>query len=590
MIFDSDSSEEDEEITTTTSEHIPAQASLTISDKKEVVAYESADFIEAKGAISKNPFDKNAWEILLSEVEKGGHKSAILGTFSEATVQFPRSSVLWQRFTDFLIHCGETQQAEDAFRKCLTKCRSVKLWVSYLNLIRNKTVGQHPPSSDHYANTKKTYESAFENSIENVGTSIDMNVLWRRYINFVLEWPDMKESDSGRKLTVLRDLYQRAICTPMEALDSFWKEYEEWEMKASKHLADQLLPEFKRKYQDARNIYKERKKLHASLDMAYIAPPPSLEGSIVEMKQLELWNQLIKAEMKNSYDYTVETQLRPSLDLIFDRFLCCFFFHPEAWMMFSKYKLKFYGIIEARNALKEAILVIPKVPTLWLELAELEETSGDINSALDILRLCFEQNPSPFTFSVFQKFIRRKEGKAAARQLFSDTIVLREEGVLGLDTYVAHASLELRVNNAPEVALRVLEAGRKHTPAAYSSMTYILALAKVLVRLGDFRQLRWVYETNVGLLEESEAILKTHKNNNKFKVQDELSLWEELLEAEITIGMSDTKRLTLLQEKVRLTKAECDKILNTSSHCKVDLFEPIQQLHARYFIKCCVYY
>lgn len=586
MIFDSDSSEEDEEITTTTTTHdLPLQPFFTSgANNKEDITYESADYIEAKGAIAKNPFDKNSWIIMLSEVEKCGNKSTILDAFCEATIQFPRTASLWKRYIGFLIHFEEIQQAEDAFRKCLTKCRSVELWISYLDLIRSKTVGKYSPASDQYTNTKKIYESAFENALENVGSSIDVNVLWRKYIDFVLEWPE-----SGRKLTVLRDLYQRAICSPMEALDNFWKEYEEWEMQAGKHLAEQLLPEFKRKYQDARNIYKERKKLYVSLDMTYIASPPSPEGSIVEVKQLELWNQLIKAELKNPHEYTIESQLRTLMDMIFDRFLSCFFLHPEAWMMFSKYQLQFYGTAEARNVLKEAILVIPKVPTLWLELAELEESCGDTDSALDILRLCFEQNPSPFTFSILQKFIRRKEGKFAARQLFSDTFVLREEGVLGLDTYVAHAALELRVNNEPEVALRVLEAARDHITTVYSSILYIQILTKVLVRLGDFRQIRWVYEANVGLLEENGAIPRKQPMKRKFKIEDELSLWEELLEAEITMGMSDTKRLMLLQEKVRSTKAECNKISNIVPS-KIDLFEPIQQLYARYFLIMCIYF
>jgi hypothetical protein len=605
MIFESDSSEEDEEITTTTEviqekTQSPQPFLTGRPSSKEDIVYESADYINAKGAIAKNAFDKNAWIIMLSEVETGGNKSTILDAFYEATVQFPRTATLWKRFTDFLVHFGEIQQAEDAFRKCLTKCRSVELWSSYLNLIRFKTVGQHPPTSDQFANTKKTYESAFENAMENIGLSLDVNVIWRKYLDFVLEWPDATESESGRKRTVLRELYQRAICSPMEALDGFWKEYEEWEMKAGKHLAEQLLPEFKRKYQDARNIYRDRKKLYTSLDLSHMASPPSLEGgsSVVEVRQLEAWNQLLRAEAKNHYDYS-EAQLKANLDMLFDRFLSCFSLHPEAWLMFARYQLQYHGAEEARSTLKEAILVIPQVPTLWLELAEFEEKCGDVDSALGVLRLCFEQNPSAFSFSLLQRFVRRKEGKTAARKLFSDTLVLREggerggegegeggPGVLGLETYVAHAALELQVNNEPAVALRVLQAAREREPSsACSSMLYIQVLTQVLVRLGDFRQLRWVYEANVGALEreESDALSKKQRGSErKFEAEEEACLWEQLLEAEIAMGMSDAGRLALLQDKVKAMKVEAGQLPSTASAAgKIDLFEPIQQLYTR---------
>jgi hypothetical protein len=366
----------------------------------------------------------------------------------------------------------------------------------------------------------------------------------------------------------------------MDELDAYWKEYEEWEMKAGKHLADQLLPEYQLKNIEAKKVYKERKKQQASIDFSYIASPPLREASIVESQQLELWNKLIKIELKNLYDLK-EQQLKSMLDMVFDRFLCCFLFHPEAWIMYSKYRLLYYGIVEARNTMKEAVLIIPKVPCLWLAFSELEEKNGDVDSAVDILRTNFEQNPSAFTFMLLQKLIRRKDGKIAARKLFSDTIILRNDGILGLEAYVAHAAMELQVNNEPNVALRVLNAAREQHSTAFSNVMYIKLLTKVLTRLGDFRQIRWIYEVTVGQLENKEIKLLS-ETNQKFKPEDELSLWEELLEAEVTMGMCDINRLLLLQDKIRSLKNQSLKdYTDKQNENKLDLFEPIQQLFFR---------
>lgn len=109
-------------------------------------------------------------------------------------------------------------------------------------------------------------------------------------------------------------------------------------------------------------------------------------------------------------------------------------------------------------------------------------------------------------------------------------------------------------------------------------MEYIKILTKTLVRLGDFRQLRWVYEANIGLVEDKDTIIK---ENSKFTAKDILQLWEELLQAELTMGMSDTNRLMLLQERVRLARAEIDRTF-IASQDSLDLFEPIQQLYSRH--------
>jgi Suppressor of forked protein (Suf) len=50
-----------------------------------------------------------------------------------------------------------------------------------------------------------------------------------------------------------------------------------------------------------------------------------------------------------------------------------------------------------------------------------------------------------------QKFVRRVDGKTAARAVFAASLPLRKSGVLGYEVYLAHAAIELHVNKEPEV-------------------------------------------------------------------------------------------------------------------------------------------
>ncbi len=73
----------------------------------------------------------------------------------------------------------------------------------------------------------------------------------------------------------------------------------------------------------------------------------------------------------------------------------------------------------------QAIECNPTVSLLRVGMAELEELSGSAAAAEDTLRNCFEQIPCGFTFSLYQRFVRRKHGKVAARKLFSGTLGMR---------------------------------------------------------------------------------------------------------------------------------------------------------------------
>ena len=102
----------------------------------------------------------------------------------------------------------------------------------------------------------------------------------------------MSPMDAGIKLKMLRGVYQRVLCLPVDDLDDFWQEYELLETGAGEHLAAALLPDLRAGYQHAKVVNRDRNRLGAKINLDRIATPPS--NSLMELQQLSLWNKLIK--------------------------------------------------------------------------------------------------------------------------------------------------------------------------------------------------------------------------------------------------------------------------------------------------------
>ena len=218
---------------------------------------------------------------------------------------------------------------------------------------------------------------------------------------------------------------------------------------------------------------------------------------------------------------------RQLMTLVFEQCLCCFRLHPEVWLSFCRYTraqlkdLSHANVLVLRKMYIKAVSIIPHCALLRIAWSEMEEEAGNMEVSRDILKQCYELVPSPLTFSVLQRHIRRKDGKTAARKCFSETLPLRVERKLPIEVYYAHAELELNMNADPQTACNILKLAQKHSSAAaargaekgadkgltapaasggssaaagvYSieyDIAYIRLMTRVLVQLNDIEQLR----------------------------------------------------------------------------------------------------
>lgn len=164
--------------------------------------------------------------------------------------------------------------------------------------------------------------------------------------------------------------------------------------------------------------------------------------------------------------------------------------------------------------------------------------------------------------------------------------------------------MELDVNNEPEVALKVLELAKALHPTSTNTIDFLKLMTRILIRLGDVRQLRWVFQTALGglntqssySLSSPDVSLSTLiskpvvKQINGFTLDEQYTLWKEYLNAELTFGMSDVQRLSQLRERIRAIRSVFDENkLKSASYDQLvfspsdvfNLYEPVLDIYSR---------
>jgi hypothetical protein len=526
----------------------------------------SAVYVDAEAAVAANKWDVDAWVKLLDEVEKGRGKKgvSVVDTYAQFLESFPRASRFWVDLVNYHLKRGEADAVDAAFAQCLEKCRSVPLWLLYIKVVQARTVGTLSKYSDEYPVQRKLYETAFETAIQNVGTFVGASPIWRAYIDFVKDWPEVGQLDSGRKLSALRDIYQRCVAIPLDAVDEFWSEYEKLEGRAGEQQAQQLLAEYHGRKDHARTVLKDRRALiSGKIRFDRLAQPA--QNTLSELEQLSYWKQLIHFELSNPENAPADA-LRKHMLMVFDQALCTMRFYPEVWLGVAQFVAsgeEVGSVAEARDLLAEACRIIPTCSLLCVAAAELEEREGNIDETRIILKNMFKSQPSAFSFAVLQRFVRRVDGLKAARQLFTSTAAARKDTALapalGHGIYMAHSMLEMDVNGAADVALKVLELGAQIQPAMTGILDYVRLKAHVLTRLQAAVPLRAVMEGAIGGLDaakeaSSEATNRTTKSDgsqgsSSFTLQERLSLWDDYIRLDSLLNQSSVVRLDAMRHE-----------------------------------------
>ena len=509
---------------------------------------ETQVFKDALLKITDQPNDIASWEVFLEEAcsNRGGDVTTPIACEKFIT-QFPRAAKVWSRYGLFYASTGDFTSAEEVFKRCLQKCKSVTLWEVYIQVTRNRTIDRVSKYSDHYELQKKTLYSAYEKALDSVGMSLYSGNIWKGLLDFVSDWPEVVEADAASKLKTLREIYRKAIAVPTQEVETIWKNYETLEKKVSETLADQILPEFYEKFRFSKMVYEKRKTMHKNIVVDAICEIPS--NSLKELKILDAWNKLTTFELSNPEGCSNKIH-RNFMQLHFIQALGPLRLYPEVWICYADFMLLAFGSHIAREIYREAIQVLPDVIGLRMAFAELEESISNAVAAKDILKQAYIDSPCSFTFSLWQRLVRRLDGTLEARRCFSETYFQRRqqfsEQVDGLFFYAAHAQLEFETNKEPSVALKVLKLARSSFPKLTLHKEFFQLWMKILIRSGDIIELRNLFKAAIS--DRSNGTLTT------FTPRERLRLFEDYFSTEIQKGMlsySLLNELRVVRNKLR---------------------------------------
>jgi len=101
-----------------------------------IPSYCSTEFTEAMSAVTTDCWDISSWLICLEEAEQGrSGATTVIDIYEQIVQKFPRSAKFWKNLTEYHLSNNCMELAEEVMKKSVTVCRSVELWVMYLNYV-----------------------------------------------------------------------------------------------------------------------------------------------------------------------------------------------------------------------------------------------------------------------------------------------------------------------------------------------------------------------------------------------------------------------------------------------------------------------
>lgn len=174
----------------------------TLSFRKPIM--DSGRIATAEQRIATDQWDIDAWQILLTEVEKSPFSDA-KPIYERLVVHFPPIGKFWKSYAEHLIR--EDADKYDDIRTIYERAAksaptSVDLWLSYISFA--SSLALKVPGSKWESDAIAVYERA----IAVAGLDLNAHPLWSHYIDFLKN--HTTQSDSHRR-EALRRVYQRAV-------------------------------------------------------------------------------------------------------------------------------------------------------------------------------------------------------------------------------------------------------------------------------------------------------------------------------------------------------------------------------------------
>mmetsp|Transcript_4442 Transcript_4442/g.13474 ORF Transcript_4442/g.13474 Transcript_4442/m.13474 type:complete len:743 (+) Transcript_4442:166-2394(+) len=488
----------------------------------------------AESRIASDPWDWEAWQSVLADAQSLPFLEA-QPVFERVVAQFPSYARAWKQYAESairrveelkraleptpgtsslpsemmpaaIVSVPEDQQPDTIFERAFHFCKtSVDLWRFYLSYARS-------------CKTRDEITRAYERALSHCGLEPSSYMIWRDYIDFIAQSPASGSAEEQHRREHLRKVYQRAVKSPIQNLDTLWRQYEEFENEGmNQELARGIIQEIFPLNKNARAEFRARKHRREGLVLNAPACPP--RGKPKEAEQSKLWRKYISGEKANTNELPPE-ELYRRVSYAYELALACLYRYPDAWIEAANYQKESDQIAEAETFLTRGIEALSTSALLHFALANLYE----LNDRAEQARKCFENliqtAPSPLAYIQYMRFARRSDGIDAARRVFARA--RKDQHCCTFQIFVAAAQLEYHVNKLPKIAKNIFELGMKLFP---TSVDYAMEFIQFLWYLNDDSMIRSLFEQVLSQLP---------------KGIDSRVVWEKYVEFECVFGSAES--------------------------------------------------
>ncbi|CAM4576773.1 hypothetical protein PO909_032743 [Leuciscus waleckii] len=449
---------------------------------------------KAEKKLEENPYDLDAWSILIREAQNQPIDKA-RKTYERLVAQFPSSGRFWKLYIEAEIKAKNYDKVEKLFQRCLMKVLHIDLWKCYLSYVR-ETKGKLPSYKEKMA-------QAYDFALDKIGMEIMSYQIWVDYINFLKGVEAVGSYAENQRITAVRRVYQRGCVNPMINIEQLWRDYSKYEEGINVHLAKKMIEDRSRDYMNARRVAKEYETVMKGLDRNAPSVPP--QNSPQEAQQVEMWKKYIQWEKSNPLRTEDQTLITKRVMFAFEQCLLVLGHHPDIWYEAAQYLEQSSKLLaekgdmnnaklfsdEAANIYERAIgTLLKKNMLLYFSFADYEESRMKHEKVHSIYNrlLGIEDIDPTLVYIQYMKFARRAEGIKSGRSIFKKA---REDLRTRHHVYVTAALMEYYCSKDKSVAFKIFELGLKK----YGDIPeYILAYIDYLSHLNEDNNTRVLFE------------------------------------------------------------------------------------------------
>uniref|UniRef100_A0AAR2KJI7 Cleavage stimulation factor subunit 3 n=1 Tax=Pygocentrus nattereri TaxID=42514 RepID=A0AAR2KJI7_PYGNA len=450
-------------------EGVPDQAAEYIPEKVK----------KAEKKLEENPYDLDAWSILIREAQNQPIDKA-RKTYERLVAQFPSSGRFWKLYIEAEIKAKNYDKVEKLFQRCLMKVLHIDLWKCYLSYVR-ETKGKLPSYKEKMA-------QAYDFALDKIGMEIMSYQIWVDYINFLKGVEAVGSYAENQRITAVRRVYQRGCVNPMINIEQLWRDYSKYEEGINIHLAKKMIEDRSRDYMNARRVAKVR-----------VSPVLTQSPQSVVCIEKACWHNALLFCCYSLY------VLAPAVMFAYEQCLLVLGHHPDVWYEAAQYLEQSSKLLaekgdmnnaklfsdEAANIYERAIsTLLKKNMLLYFSFADYEESRMKYEKVHSIYNrlLAIEDIDPTLVYIQYMKFARRAEGIKSGRAIFKKA---REDVRTRHHVYVTAALMEYYCSKDKSVAFKIFELGLKK----YGDIPeYILAYIDYLSHLNEDNNTRVLFE------------------------------------------------------------------------------------------------